>query len=38
MKKPVVIALLNNSNNSFTEVSADDSGIKAVVKDVEGKT
>jgi hypothetical protein len=32
MKKPVITASLVNSNNSFIEVSADDSGIKAVVK------
>ncbi len=30
--------ILVNSNSSYVEVSADDSGIKAVVKDVEGKT
>jgi hypothetical protein len=38
LKKPVITALLINLNNSFVEVTAADSGIKAVVKDVEGKT
>jgi acid phosphatase type 7 len=31
-------ALLVNSNNSFIEVIADNQGIKAVVKDIQGKT